>query len=162
MAVQQFSSTSLLNALPPCMTCAALVIWALPQPTRPERSNDVEQGDTENIPQSSDSADRPLLGRFLPLRRFYSRMSIPFGYNSSVRRGRMESQSSPGVDPPLDGPSDSGVQLHRRISLSTPNSLPQPSHFDVGDDSDDLESLRSDSHISGNANIRRTVHYPVS
>ncbi|KAF2794828.1 hypothetical protein K505DRAFT_336566 [Melanomma pulvis-pyrius CBS 109.77] len=60
MALQHFSSTSLLDALPPCVTLAATINWALPQHANSGRPLDVEAGESRGIDPPLNSNEHPL------------------------------------------------------------------------------------------------------
>lgn len=129
MVMQQFSTSSILKALPLALAFAAFSNWLLPQ--YPSRQSSGQQ-------------------RF-PLRDTLRRDGVP--YSASNRTLPNAPQSSAlGVTPvhrePARRDQDDTIvpvgQTSGRMSIRLQESLPNPDAFVIGDDADDLVSLRSD------------------
>jgi hypothetical protein len=129
MAMQQFSTSSILKALPLALALAAFGNWLLPQ--HPNRQSSGQQ-------------------RY-PLRDTVRGDGVPYGANHGALPGGPQSSA-------LDGSSvhresarrDQDEitvpvgQTNRPMSIRAGESLPNPDVFAIGEDADDLASLRSD------------------
>jgi len=128
MAMQQFSTSSILKALPLALALAAFSNWLLPQ--YPSRQSSGQQ-------------------RF-HLRDTLRRDGVPYGANnrafpdvpqSSALGGTSVHRESARRD--QDETTVPAGQTSGRISIHARESLPDPDAFVIGDDTDDLASLRS-------------------
>jgi hypothetical protein len=129
MAMQQFSTSSILKALPLALALAAFSNWLLPQfPSRQSSGQqryplrDIIRGD--GVPYGANN-------RALP----DAPQSSALGGNSVHRESARRDQHE--ITVPVG-------ETNRPMSIRAGESLPNPDVFAVGDDADDLASLRSD------------------
>ena len=129
MAMQQFSTSSILKALPLALALAAIGNWFLPQ--YPSRQSSGQQ-------------------RF-PLRDTLRRDDVLYGANNrafpNVPQSSALGVTSVQREPARRDQDDTTVpvgQTSGRMSIHLQESLPNPDAFVIGDDADDLVSLRSD------------------
>jgi hypothetical protein len=127
--MQQFSSSSILKALPLALALAAFSNWLLPQ--YPSRQSSGQQRYPPRDTMRGDGVPYGANNRALP----DAPQSSALGGNSVHRELARRDQDD--TTAPVG-------QSSGRISIRPRESLPDPDAFVIGDDTEDLASLRSD------------------